>query len=56
MRCHSACKKCLDQDIYPDIGLMPFIEVKRYDLVKIIKNIESRNVKEPVKKAYSYLN
>ena len=49
-------KKCLDQDVYPNIGLMPFIEVKRYDLVKIIKNIESRNVKEPVKKAYSYLN
>ncbi|MDM1337200.1 tyrosine-type recombinase/integrase [Acinetobacter pseudolwoffii] len=49
-------KKCLDQDIYPNIGLTPFIEVKRYDLVKVIKNIESRNVKEPVKKAYSYLN
>jgi integrase len=49
-------KKCLDQDVYPNIGLMPFIEIKRYDLVKIIKNIESRNVKEPVKKAYSYLN
>src|SRR5690606_10398660 len=47
---------CLAQDIYPDIGVMPFTEVKRYDLVKIIKNIESRNVKEPVKKAYSYLN
>src|SRR5699024_2548712 len=38
------------------IGVMPFTEVKRYDLVKIIKTIESRNVKEPVKKAYSYLN
>ncbi len=49
-------KKCLDQDVYPNIGLMPFIEIKRYDLVKIIKKIESRNVKEPVKKAYSYLN
>ena len=49
-------KKCLDQDIYPNIGLTSFIEVKRYDLVKVIKNIESRNVKEPVKKAYSYLN
>ena len=49
-------KKCLNHDIYPDIGLMPFNEIKRYDLVKIIQNIESRNVKEPVKKAYSYLN
>lgn len=49
-------KKCLDQDVYPNIGLMPFMEIKRYDLVKIIKKIESRNVKEPVKKAYSYLN
>ena len=49
-------KKCLDQDVYPNIGVMPFTEVKRYDLVKIIKTIESRNVKEPVKKAYSYLN
>lgn len=49
-------KKCLNHDIYPEIGEMPFNEIKRYDLVKIIKNIESRNVKEPVKKAYSYLN
>lgn len=49
-------KKCLNHDIYPNIGLIPFNEIKRYDLVKIIKNIEFRNVKEPVKKAYNYLN
>ncbi|MDM1769330.1 integrase arm-type DNA-binding domain-containing protein [Acinetobacter sp. 226-4] len=48
-------KKCLTQDIYPHIHDLSFSHVKRYDLVIIIKNIESRGVKEPVKKAYSYL-
>lgn len=49
-------KKCLYNDIYPDLGCLPFHEVKRYDLVKTIKKIEVRGVKEPVKKSYSYLN
>ncbi len=49
-------KKFLNHEIYPDLGNMPFNEVKRYDLVTIVKNIEARHVKEPVKKAYSYLN
>lgn len=49
-------KKCLNNDIYPTIGDLPFEKIKRIDLVNTIKKIEKRNVKEPVKKAYSYLN
>lgn len=49
-------KKCLHHDVYPELGDVPFEQVKRYDLVSTIKKIESRDVKEPVKKAYSYLN
>lgn len=48
--------KCLINDIYPLIGDLPFQKVKRAQLVNVIKSIEYRNVKEPVKKAYSYLN
>ena len=49
-------QKCLSDDIEPILGHLPFAEVKRYDLVQVIKKIEARQVKEPVKKAYSYLN
>ena len=49
-------RKCLSNDIYPELSDMAFEEVKRYDLVTVIKKIEFREVKEPVKKAYSYLN
>ena len=49
-------KKCLYKDIYPELSDIAFEDVKRYDLVAVIKKIESREVKEPVKKAYSYLN
>jgi integrase len=49
-------KKCLYNDIYPELSDIPFNEVKRYDLVTVVKKIEYRDVKEPVKKAYSYLN
>lgn len=48
--------KCLINDIYPLIGDIDFNKIKRTDLVTVIKQIESRGVKEPVKKAYSYLN
>lgn len=47
---------CLINDIYPVIGDIDFSKIKRTDLVKVIKQIENRGVKEPVKKAYSYLN
>lgn len=49
-------KKCLDNDINPKIGNIPFSEVKRFDLVGVVRSIENRGVKEPVKKACSYLN
>lgn len=49
-------EKCLQQDVYPKLQNMPFQEIKRYDLVSVIKKIEERQVKEPVKKACSYLN
>lgn len=48
--------KCLNNDIYPIIGDSKFEKIKRIHLVNVIQNIEQRNVKEPVKKAYSYLN
>lgn len=48
--------KCLQHDIYPDLNNIPFQDIKRYDLVCVIKKIEERQVKEPVKKACSYLN
>ncbi len=49
-------EKCLQHDIYPVLQDIPFQDIKRYDLVSIIRKIESRQVKEPVKKACSYLN
>ncbi|ESK37324.1 hypothetical protein P256_02379 [Acinetobacter nectaris CIP 110549] len=49
-------EKCLQHDIYPKLQDIPFQEIKRYDLVSVIKKIEERQVKEPVKKACSYLN
>lgn len=49
-------KKCLDNDLLPILGNMPFNEIKRIDLVNVVRKIESRGVKEPVKKACSYLN
>lgn len=49
-------KTCLDKDIIPIIGNMPFTEIKRMDLVNVVRKIEERGVKEPVKKACSYLN
>ena len=49
-------ERCLQQDIYPDLQDLPFQNIKRYDLVSVIKKIEGRQVKEPVKKACSYLN
>lgn len=48
--------KCLQHDIYPELNNIPFPDIKRYDLVCVIKKIEERQVKEPVKKACSYLN
>lgn len=52
----SLSKRCLDNDINPVIGEIPFDEVKRKDLVNVIRKIEERGVKEPVKKACSYLS
>lgn len=49
-------EKCIKSDINIVIGEIPFNEVKRIDLVNIVRKIESRGVKEPVKKACSYLN
>lgn len=49
-------ERCLQQDIYPALQDIPFQNIKRYDLVSVIKKIEARQVKEPVKKACSYLN
>ncbi|WP_111895602.1 tyrosine-type recombinase/integrase [Acinetobacter sp. MB5] len=49
-------KKCIEQELNPIIGDLPFAELKRFDLVQVIRTIESRGVKEPVKKACSYLN
>lgn len=49
-------QKCLETDILPSLGELPFQEIKRFDLVSVIRKIESRGVKEPTKKACSYLN
>lgn len=49
-------QRCLEIDILPFIGDIDFTEIKRLDLVKVVREIESRGVKEPVKKACSYLN
>ncbi|MDA4925413.1 tyrosine-type recombinase/integrase [Acinetobacter baumannii] len=48
--------KCLKNDIFPYLGTKKFNEIRRYDLIQVIKRIESRNVREPAKKACSYLN
>ena len=48
--------KCLHSDILPELGEIPFKDVQRLDLVNIIRKIELRQVKEPTKKACSYLN
>lgn len=49
-------QRCLESDILPIIGDIEFSSIKRLDLVKVVREIESRGVKEPVKKACSYLN
>lgn len=49
-------QRCLIRDIYPTLSDQAFNQVERSDLILIIKKIESRGVKEPVQKAYSYLN
>lgn len=49
-------RKCIDNDLNPILGDLIFSDIKRFDLVKVIRNIEDRGVKEPVKKACSYLN
>lgn len=48
--------KCIKNDFEPLIGEKLFADLKRIDLVKVIRKIESRGVKEPCKKACSYLN
>ncbi|PKF35537.1 tyrosine-type recombinase/integrase [Acinetobacter proteolyticus] len=52
----SLAKKSLDNEILPKIGDIPFKEVNRLNLVSIVREIEKRGVKEPVKKACSYLS
>lgn len=52
----SLAKKCLDKEINPLIGDLVFSEIKRFDLVSVVREIEKRGVKEPVKKACSYLS
>ncbi|WOE32227.1 MULTISPECIES: tyrosine-type recombinase/integrase [unclassified Acinetobacter] len=49
-------EKCIKNDFEPLIGNIAFAELKRTDLVKVIRNIENRQVKEPCKKACSYLS
>jgi len=49
-------QRCLESDILPIIGDIEFSSIKRLDLVKVVREIENRGVKEPVKKACSYLN
>ncbi len=49
-------RKCMENDILPFLGEKEFSNIKRFDLVSVIRNIEQRGVKEPVKKACSYLN
>lgn len=46
----------LVNDIYPLLKDKKFQNIQRFDLVTVIKQIEQRQVKEPVKKACSYLN
>lgn len=48
--------KCIKNDFEPMIGEKLFADIKRIDLVKVIRKIESRGVKEPCRKACSYLN
>lgn len=47
---------CFQRDILPILGHLIFHEVRRFNLVQVVRHIESRQVKEPVKKACSYLN
>lgn len=48
--------KCIKNDLDPMIGAKLFSDIKRIDLVKVVRKIESRGVKEPCRKACSYLN
>lgn len=49
-------QRCLVKEIYPFLADLPFKDIERTDLILVIQKIESRGVKEPVQKAYSYLN
>lgn len=49
-------RKCMETEILPQLGEKEFSTIKRFDLVSVIRSIEQRGVKEPVKKACSYLN
>ena len=49
-------RACLQKDIYPLLKDKKIQDIQRFDLVCVIKQIEQREVKEPVKKACSYLN
>lgn len=46
----------LKKDLEPLLGEKELLSIKRLDLVKAIRKIESRGVKEPCRKACSYLN
>ncbi len=48
-------ERCLQQDIYPDLQDLPFQNIKRYDLVSVIKNRGTPS-KRTCQKACSYLN
>ena len=48
--------KCIIKEFNPILGNTVFSEIKRLDLVKVIRRIENRGVKEPCRKACSYLN
>lgn len=48
--------KFIKRELVPQFGHQEFRKIKRTDLVKLVRNIESRGVKEPCRKACSYLN
>ncbi|AMW80736.1 integrase (plasmid) [Acinetobacter sp. TGL-Y2] len=49
-------EKFIENELDKSLGKIDFRNIRRTDLVKLIRKIESRGVKEPCRKACSYLN
>ncbi len=49
-------EKFIVNELKPSLGKIDFKNIRRTDLVRLIRKIESRGVKEPCRKACSYLN